>query len=78
MFVQDTILLENDTATTDVKQTTLCTISIEEEKQLAHTDTLSNITMSDRGMTNTVNVNIHMIVGNGNEVFCTKGGNNHL
>ena len=78
MCVQDTTLLTNDTATTDMSQVTLCTISVGDEKWLADTGASSHITMSDRGMTNTENVNIRVIVGDGNEVLCTKRGDVHL
>ena len=78
MCVQESEQPRCDTVTMDVDEATLCAVNVGGEKWLADTGASSHITMSDRGMTNTENVSIRVIVGDGKEVLCTKRGDVHL
>ena len=78
MCVQESEQPWCDTVTMDVDEATLCAVNVGGEKWLADTGALSHITMFDRGMTNTKNISIHVIVGDGKEVLCTKRGDVHL
>ena len=51
-----------------------CASSDGTEKWLADTGATTHISMSDRHMTNAEDVSIKVIVGDGNEVLCTKRG----
>ena len=77
MCVQENELPRGESDITGVDKEILCAVSVGEEKWLADTGASSHITMSDRGMTNTENVSIRVIVGDGKEVLCTKRGDVH-
>ena len=76
--VQENKLPQGESDTTGMDKVTLCAVNVGEEKWLADTGASSHITMSNRGLTNTENVSICVIVGNGKEVLYTKQGDVHL